>query len=42
MNSYDSRYMLLQEEKLKLVIAKQAKVTEVAQELNVTRQTIHK
>lgn len=42
MNSYDSRYMLLQEEKLISIIQKQATVVSVAKELNVTRQTIHK
>ncbi len=34
--------MLLQEEKLKSIIRKQSKVTDVAEELNVSRQTIHK
>lgn len=42
MNPYDSRYMLLQEEKLKRILTKQATVEQVAQELSVSRQTIHK
>lgn len=42
MNPYDSRYMLLQEEKLKEIIAKQKTVKAVALELSVSRQTIHK
>jgi len=42
MNSYDPRYMMLQEEKLKRIITKQQTVTSVAQELNTSRQTIHK
>ena len=33
MNSYDTRYMALVEEKLKAIIAKEKKVTEVAAEL---------
>lgn len=42
MNSYDFRYMLLQEEKLKSILKKEKNVVFVAQELNVSRQTIHK
>ena len=42
MNKYDSRYMQLQEEKLKSIIEKQARVTTVAEDLNVSRQTVHK
>ena len=42
MNKYDTRYLMLQEEKLTQIIEKQRKVTEVAQEFNVSRQTIHK
>lgn len=42
MNSYDSRYMLLQEEKLKSIIHKEATAVAVAKELNISRQTIHK
>lgn len=42
MNSYDPRYMLLQEEKLQRIMLKQATVKAVAQELSVSRQTIHK
>ncbi len=42
MNSFDPRYMMLQEEKLKRIMAKQATVVMVAQELAVSRQTIHK
>jgi len=42
MNKYDNRYSMLQEEKLIQIIEKQKKVTEVAGEFNVSRQTIHK
>jgi transposase InsO family protein len=42
MNSYDPRYMLLQESKIKNIINKQKTVTSVAAELGVSRQTIHK
>lgn len=42
MNSYDNRYLMLQEEKLTQIIRKQKKVTEVALEFDVSRQTIHK
>lgn len=42
MNAFDPRYMLLQEEKLKNILSKQATVVAVAQELSVSRQTIHK
>jgi len=42
MNKYDNRYLMLQEEKLTQIIKKQSKVTEIAQEFNVSRQTIHK
>ena len=42
MNKFDPRYLMLQEKKLKQVIKKQKKVTEVAGELQVSRQTIHK
>ena len=42
MHPYDPRYMLLQEEKLKNILSKQATVTTVAKELSVSRQTIHK
>ena len=42
MNPYDSRYMLLQEEKLKSIQTKQATVIQIAKELNVSRQTLHK
>lgn len=41
MNKYDNRYLMLQEEKLTQIIKKQSKVTNVAQEFNVSRQTIH-
>jgi len=41
MNKYDPRYLMLQEEKLKKIITKKMKVTEVAKEFNVSRQTIH-
>jgi transposase InsO family protein len=42
MNKYDNRYLMLQEEKLTQIIQKQSKVTEIAEEFNVSRQTIHK
>src|SRR3989344_960763 len=42
MNPHDPRYMLLQEEKLKEILAKRKTVTAVAGELSVSRQTIHK
>lgn len=42
MNSYDNRYLMLQEEKLTQIIKKHEKITEVALEFNVSRQTIHK
>lgn len=42
MNSYDLRYMKLQEEKLKRIMKKQQTLTSVAKELNISRQTIHK
>lgn len=41
MNKYDNRYLMLQEEKLTQIINKQQKVTQIAQEFNVSRQTIH-
>lgn len=42
MNKYDSRYLMLQEENLKQIITKKKKVTQVASEFHVSRQTIHK
>ena len=42
MNPYDSKYMLLKQEKLKNIICKQATASAVAKDLNVSRQTIHK
>lgn len=42
MNKYDNRYLMLQEEKLTQIIKKQKKVIAVAEDLNVSRQTIHK
>ena len=42
MNKYDNRYLMLQEEKLIQIINKQSKVTAIAEEFNVSRQTIHK
>ena len=42
MNSYDSRYMSLKEEKLKEIINKRKTVIGVASDLNVSRQTVHK
>jgi len=42
MNKYDNRYLMLQEQKLTQIIKKQKKITAVAKEFDVTRQTIHK
>ena len=42
MNVYDPRYMELQEIKIGQIIRKEKKVTEAANELGVTRQTMHK
>ncbi len=42
MNSYDPRYMLLQESKLIAIINQETSVVAVAKELGVSRQTIHK
>lgn len=42
MNKYDNRYLMLQEEKLTQIIEKQKKVTAVAEEFHVSRQTVHK
>jgi len=42
MNTYDTRYMELVETKLRSVVNKEKKVTEMAKELTLSRQTIHK
>jgi transposase InsO family protein len=42
MNKHAVKYLMLQEKKLKQIIKKQAKITAIAGEFNVTRQTIHK
>jgi transposase InsO family protein len=42
MNKYDNRYLMLQEEKLSQIIKKKKKITLVAKEFSVSRQTIHK
>lgn len=42
MNTFDPRYMLLQEEKLLAIIKKEKTVVGVSLELSVSRQTIHK
>lgn len=42
MNSYDSKYMLLKEQKLKQIINKQKTVKKVSEELNISRQSVHK
>ena len=42
MNKYDNRYLMLQEQKLTQIIKKQSKVTTIAKEFDVSRQTIHK
>ena len=42
MNTYDPRYMQLQQEKLDNIINKEQTVVSVAQEMLVSRQTIHK
>ena len=41
MNTFDSKYMILKEQKLKEILENKKKVVEVAKELNVTRKTIH-
>lgn len=41
MNRFDVRYMQLVEEKLLAIINKESSITAVAEELNVTRQTIY-
>ena len=41
MNTFASKYMILREQKLKEIINKEKKVTEVAKELKVTRKTVH-
>jgi len=41
-NPYDPRYMNLVEEKLQAIIKKEKKVSHVADELHVTRQTVHR
>ena len=42
MNSFDSQYMNLKETKLKEIIQKLKTVTAVAEEMNVSRQAVHK
>lgn len=42
MNKYDNRYLMLQEEKLTQIISQQKKITAIAEEFHVSRQTIHK
>jgi hypothetical protein len=41
MNTYDTRYMNLQIEKIEMIMKKQQSVSSAALELNVSRQTIH-
>jgi transposase InsO family protein len=41
MNRFDVRYMQLVEEKLLAIINKQTSVTKVAEDLNITRQTVY-
>jgi len=41
MNTFDSNYMILKEQKLKEILKKEKTVTKVACELNVSRKTIH-
>ena len=41
MNTYDPRYMQLQQEKLEMIIAKQQSVSSVAKDLFVSRKTIY-
>ncbi len=41
MNRFDVRYMQLVEEKLLAIINKTTSVTAVAEELNITRQTVY-
>lgn len=40
MNTFDSKYMILKEQKLKEILAKKKKVIEVAHEMNVSRKTV--
>jgi transposase len=42
MNTFDAKYMLLKEQKLKEIINKEKTVVSVSKELNVSRQSIHK
>ena len=42
MNSYDSQYMQLKENKLKAIVNKKKTAVTVAKELNVSRQSVHK
>ena len=42
MNKFDPRYLMLQKEKLEQIITGKTKVTHVAKDFNVSRQTIHK
>ena len=42
MNTFDSKYMLLKEQKLKQIINKEKTVVMVAEELHVSRQSVHK
>jgi transposase-like protein len=42
MNTFDSKYMALKEEKLLKILSKEKKVSEVARELEVSRQSVHK
>lgn len=41
MNSFDTRYMQFKIKKLEDIINKQAKVTHVVKELNMTCKTVH-
>ena len=42
MNKYSKAYFMLKEEKLKSIINKKKSVIAVAEDMNVSRQTIHK
>ena len=42
MNKFDAKYMSLKEKKLKQVINKEKTIIKIAEELAVSRQSIHK
>ncbi len=42
MNKHDANYLKLKENKILSIISKEKKIVEVAEEMNVTRNTVHK